>query len=233
MFPYTKEAVKFLQQTPFLKGVEHAYLETVVAELTVQIYPAGTMIFTPDSPTDCAYILRKGRVQLYRITANGKRLVNWQMQQGTMYLRKLLVPGKDHNFAEALVESTVWLLNKEKVDDLLQKYPQIIREALLTSFNRIDSLEERFINLVYQPVRVRLAHFLLSNTDQDTGVLTHMTHEDIGINVGAVQQTVTEALNRMQDEQLIKIKPKQIKIIDRRGVENILGEIKVEDPDFS
>ena len=53
-------------------------------------------------------------------------------------------------------------------------------------------------------------------------MLTDVTHEEIGDIVGAVRQTVTETLSRMRNQGLILTKQKQIQIIDRHGLEEIV-----------
>jgi len=77
---------------------------------------------------------------------------------------------------------------------------------------------------VYSPVRVRVSHFLLSNADSASGVLTGITHEEVANTVGAVRQTVTENLSLMRKQGLILTGPKEIRIIDREGLEEIIRD---------
>ena len=81
--------------------------------------------------------------------------------------------------------------------------------------------QKRFLEITYSPVSVRLAHFLLINADSASGMLSNLTHEEIGDMIGAVRQTVTETLSVMRNQGLILTEPKQIRIIDRQGIEEI------------
>ena len=106
--------------------------------------------------------------------------------------------------------------------DLLRKRPDLALHIMEIVGNRLRLLEERLVEATYSPVKVRLAHFLLSNSDQTSGLLTNFTHEEIGDNIGALRQTVTEILGLMQKQRLILIRPRQIRIINRAEIENII-----------
>ena len=106
--------------------------------------------------------------------------------------------------------------------DLLRKRPDLALHIMEIVGNRLRLLEERLVEATYSPVKVRLAHFLLSNSDQASGLLTNFTHEEIGDNIGALRQTVTEILGLMQKQRLILIRPRQIRIINRAEIENII-----------
>ena len=88
--------------------------------------------------------------------------------------------------------------------------------------SRLYLLEERLVEAVYNPVIVRLAYFLLTNTDMESGVLTDITHEEIGNRIGAVRQTVTENLGLLRKRGFIQTLPGQIRVIDRQNLEKIV-----------
>ena len=107
---------------------------------------------------------------------------------------------------------------------LLKRQPDLTLRILETVCNRLRLLEERLVDTVYNPVRVRLAYFLLTGVDSASGILTNVTHEEIGNTIGAVRQTVTETLGLMRKQGLILTKPKQIRIINRHGLEEIIRD---------
>ena len=86
---------------------------------------------------------------------------------------------------------------------------------------RLVLLEDRFVEILYSPVSVRLAHFLLANAEPVSGALNNITHEEIGDIIGSVRQTVTEALSHMRKQGIIQTGHKRIRIVDRNRLEEI------------
>ncbi len=211
-------------EAELFKGLEPDELASSFDEAEVRTYRAGSIVFTPeDSSCERLYILRQGRVNLYRLTASGKRLVTRQVLPGSVFgVRALLGRVMQKNFAEAAEDSTIFLITREQVMQLLKRRPELALQIMEVLCKRLYLLEERLVETVYNPVSARLAYFLLSNADPSTGKLTNITHEEIGDTIGAVRQTVTETLSLMRKQGMITTEPKQIKIVDRCSLERII-----------
>ncbi len=173
------------------KGLEPAELASSFDDAEVRTYPAGSIVFTPeDSSCERLYILQQGRVSLYRLTANGKRLVTSQILPGAVFgVRALLGRVMQKNFAEAVKDSNICIITREQVLALLKRRPELTLQIMEMVCKRLYLLEERLVETVYNLVSVRLAYFLLTNADSTTGVLTNITQEEIGNTIGAVRQT--------------------------------------------
>jgi CRP-like cAMP-binding protein len=187
-------------------------------------YAAGSVIFTPgDRSCEHLYIVKLGCVDLYRLTASGKRLVTRRVSGGGVFgVRGLLGRTMQGNFAEAVADSRIDVVTREQVLTLLKRRPDMALRILENVCDRLRVLEERLVDTAYSPASVRLAYFLLTAADPVSGVLTGMTHEEIGNTIGAVRQTVTEALSLMRRQGLLSTGSRQIVIIDRIGLESVV-----------
>jgi CRP-like cAMP-binding protein len=215
--------INMLFGADIFRGMEPSQLGLFFENTQVENYPIGTTLFTPDESSERLFILKRGRVAIYRLTKNGRRLVTRQILPGSVFgVMGLVGQTLQGSFAEATEDSEICTITRDDVFALLKKRPDIALRTLEIVGNRLRLLEERLIEAVYSPIRVRLAHFLLSNADPSSGLLTNFTHEEIGDNIGAVRQSVTETLGIMQKQRLIVISPRQIQIIDRHGLEKII-----------
>ena len=220
---------------PF-KGLGATELASFFDNVQVRTYLAGKMVFMPeDTDSEQLYILRKGRVNLYLLTAGGKRLLTAQILPGEVFgVRGMLGRTIQGNFAEAVEDSSVFIVTRKQLLAYLKSQPDLMLNLLETACYYLYLLEERLVKAVYSPVSVRLAHFLLTNFSPSTGVLNNITHEEIGDIIGAVRQTVTETLSQMRKQGLILTGFKQIHIIDRRGLEEIVEGLESRlTPDFT
>jgi len=216
------KAMSSLYGADLFQGIKPAELGRLFDGVELQTCPAGTILFTPEDPCETLYILREGRVELYRLTASGKRLVTRQILPESVFgVMGLLGQTMQGNFAETIEDSSIYTITREDVLTLLKRRPDIALRMLEIVGNRLRLLEERFLEAVYSPVDVRLAHFLLTYADSASGELVDITHEEIGDTIGAVRQTVTETLGLMRKRGLIRTGPKHIEIIEQRGLEAI------------
>ncbi len=212
-----------LYGTDLFQGLKLTELGMFFDNVESQTCPSGTVLFTPEDSCEALYILMEGRVELYRLTENGKRLVTRQILPVSVFgLMGLLGQTKHGNFAETTEDSSICKITREDILSLLKRRPDIALRLLAIVVNRLRLLEERFVETVYSPVYVRLAHFLLTNVDSASGELTNVTHEEIGDTIGAVRQTVTETLGIMRKRGLLPTGPRKIHIIDRHGLEEVL-----------
>ncbi len=227
-----KEANILLGELDLFKGLEPSELALFFDKVKLKHYPAGSIVFTPeDSSCERLYILKEGRVDRYRLTTGGKRLVTGRILPGSVFgVMGLLGRTMQGNFAEAAEDSTIYVVTRQHVLALLKRQPDLTLRLLEIVGNRLRLLEERLVDAFYSPVNVRLALFLLTNADPDSGVLTNFTHEEIGNTIGAVRQTVTEILGLMRKQGLILTEPKQIRIINRHGLEEIVQGVRMAEP---
>jgi CRP/FNR family transcriptional regulator, cyclic AMP receptor protein len=218
----TPRAMSPLYGADLFQGIKATELGTLLDDVELQTCPVGTILFTPEDPCEVLYILREGLVELYRLTASGKRLVTRQILPGSVFgVMVLLGQTMQGNFAETIEDSSICTITREDVLTLLKRRPDIALRMLEIVGTRLHLIEERFLEAVYSSVDVRLAHFLLTYTDSASAELADITHEEIGDTIGAVRQTVTETLGLMRKRGLIRTGPKHIQIIDRHGLEAI------------
>jgi CRP/FNR family cyclic AMP-dependent transcriptional regulator len=212
-----------LNKAELARGTEVDELGLLFNGVDIQDCPEGAILFTPEDSSERLYILRKGSVDLFRVTQSGKRLVTKHILPGSVFgLMGLLGQTMHGCFAEATKTSTISVVTREDVLELLKTRFDIALRLLDMVGKRLTDIEERLVESAYSSVRVRLAHFLLTESDPESGLLLNMTHEEIGDTIGAVRQTVTEVLNSMRNQGLIVIRSKQIRVIYRRGLEEII-----------
>jgi CRP-like cAMP-binding protein len=226
--PLSKRYLEILQK---LSSIEVYFgitkpeeLLSVFEKIQVQIYKAGNMIFSPGSPREKIYVLKEGQADLYQISTDGKRLSIARLIPGSVFgVRGILSQTGQRNFAEAIEDCVIFSITKEQFITYLKNRPEVALRMLEASCENLAFLEERLMKSSYSPIKVRLAYFLLTNYDPFTGLITDVTHEEIGNNIGAMRETVTEILNLMRQKGLVRIKRKQIQIMNGDGLIKILN----------
>lgn len=211
-----------IQRVDLFSGLSEDEIRALFEGVMLRKCAPGTVFFTPDDTSERLFILKEGEVELYRLTPNGKRLVTRRIGPGTIFGEMgLLGQSLQGGFAEAACQTLVCVATRDDVQRILQHRPDVTLKLLEAIGNRVRTLEERLEQAVFSPVKVRLANFLLSNIDS-SGVVSGYTHAEVGDTIGALRQTVTEALGEMQSNGLVQVANKRISVKDLTGLEELV-----------
>lgn len=218
----TMPKVDYLQRVDVFKDLTMEEIEELGKDLTMRECVSGTVFFSPDDSTERLFVLKTGHVELYRLTASGKRLVTRRLGPGSIFGEMgLLGQTMQGEFAEATEDALVCTATSEDIRRLLREHPDVAMRMMEIIGNRLKLLEGRLEQAVFSPVKVRLANFILTNMDPTVGLVAGFTHAEIGDTIGALRQTVTETLSEMQGEGLLEVGHKRVRITNRRGLEEI------------
>lgn len=215
--------IEHLLRVDVLRGMSREEIAMLFGWVKPEEYPAGTRLFSADSSSEMLFILKTGHVEVYRLTPEGKRLVISRFGPGTIFGEmRMLGQTLRGAFAEASEPVLVCIVTKDRLLEVLRRRPDVTIRILEVVGSHVVQLEERLEQALFSPVRARLASFLLTTMDPFTSAVSGYSHEDIGDTIGALRQTVTEALSVMREEGLVKVQRKQIRVVERQKLEQII-----------
>ncbi|MGC8874237.1 MAG: Crp/Fnr family transcriptional regulator [Chloroflexia bacterium] len=206
-----------------LSEEELAALERRIPTITV---PAGQLIYSPEERAAALFILKTGRVRLYRISPEGKSLTLAIVEPGAVFGElALLGEGMHDSFAEALEDSTIWTLSARDVQEVLLANPRIARRLLGLIGQRLTATERKLEDLAFKRVPARLATLLLelgrASAGREGNPVTlryRYTHQQLAEMIGSYRETVTKVLNEFRDEGLIRVERGYIQLVDLAGL---------------
>ncbi len=201
-----------------LSEAELASLEGRMARLTVE---AGRLIYSPEERSETLFLLRKGRVRLYRLSPEGKTLTTAIIEPFSLFGEMALIgQGTEDHFAEALEDCELYVLNRRDVQNLLLADPRVARRLLDLVGRRITDTERRLEEFAFKSVPQRLASLLLQlaqKVAEPEGTLalpTRYTHQQLAEMIGTYRETVTKVLNDFRQRGLIRIERGRILVLD-------------------
>ena len=211
--------LSLLCEADIFQGLSTADMQEIERMTTMTTARKGRIIYTPGSSGEVLFILKKGRVQLYRLAEDGRRLVTAILEAGSIFGEMpMLSQHMAGSTAEALDDCTVCVMSKHDVELLIASKPSVALNVVHFLANRNAELEERLERQAFQSVHERLAAMLL-RLAEDSKEIKDVSHQQIGETIGASRETVTRALGDFRNQGLIEIGRSRLVILNRYGLE--------------
>jgi CRP-like cAMP-binding protein len=198
-------------------------MEEVDRATTITTCRRGKILYMPEDTSEVLFLLKEGRVQLYRISPDGKKLVIGTVGPGTIFGEMALIGQGMHNsFAEASEDCVLWVMSRGDVERLLVTRPKVALRIFENLGSRLREAEARLEEIAFKSIPARLASLLLQRADEaGSDTVAGLTHQDLGEQIGTYRETTTQTLNTFKADGLIDIGRKQIVIRDRAGLQRV------------
>jgi len=214
----------YLNQVDALQDLSDVEIEQVSDQTHMIDHRSGHIFYMPDDPGDVLFILKKGRIQLYRMSPDGRKLIFAILHPGAIFGDMALVGQHLHQtYAQAIDDCTICVWNREQVEEMFMEKPQIAFRFLEAVGNRLSQVEERLADVTFLPIATRLATLLLrlDREGDSTGKLSGYTHQYLADMLGTYRETTTQILNQFKSQSLIQTGRKTIEILDKGGLHKI------------
>ncbi len=185
---------------------------------TMSTVRRSKVFYRPEEMGEVLFILKKGIVQLYRISPEGKKLVITTLTKGSLFGEMSLLGQQMHNtFAEATTDCTICVMSRNDLERLILQRPQVALRILEITGHRLRDAESRLEDLAFKGIPARLASLLLRLAGDEDRIIGY-THQDLAEMVGTYRETATQVLNDFKGKGLIEIGRKRLMILDREGL---------------
>ena len=215
--------IGYLQMVDIFQDLTEDEIEEIDRATTMSTCRRGRIFYMPEDTSEVLFLLKEGRVQLYRISPDGKKLVIGTIGPGAIFGEMALIGQGMHNtFAEATEECVLLVMSREDVEHLLVTKPKVALRIFEELGSRLKETESRLEEIAFKGIPARLASFLLQLADEHgDDTITGLTHQDLGEQIGTYRETTTQTLNIFKADGLIDIGRKRIIILDREGLERV------------
>jgi CRP-like cAMP-binding protein/rhodanese-related sulfurtransferase len=154
-------------------GIEHPILKKLPREIRQDIslmaeervFPAGTTIFDQGAPGDCFYMIKSGKVRIFRETKDLMMTELTHLGPGDSFGEMALLTGAPRSATvEAVKDTHLRVLTKAQFDKILQKYPEVSLSLIIQMASWLienDQMLEMEKTRQYQPAKVSILDFIL------------------------------------------------------------------------
>ena len=196
-----------IEHVPIFASLSREERLEIVEIASARSFEKGETVYRAGDEGGTLFVLHTGRAKLFRLNANGKeqvlRLVEPGEFMGELSLFSSL-PLTDN--AQALEETTMCVLQGERLKELMAKYPSIAFKVMDELSRRLEKAENRIEDISLSSVGKRVVGALLELSEGKQEILLPMTKGDLASHLGMSQETLSRKLAALQEEGLILLK---------------------------
>lgn len=220
----TSQKLDYLSNIHVFRDLTPDDLAQMDRQLTMSTCRAGKIFYMPEESGEVLFLLKKGRVQLYRMAPNGKKLVVATLGPGAIFGEMSLVGQGMHNtFAEAVAECVLCVMSRSDVERLIREKPEVAFRFVEAMGQRLTELESHLEDIAFKSIPARLAALLLklAGAGGGNGRVSGYTHQDLSEMLGTYRETITQTLNEFKTRGLIDIGRKQVMLRDIAALQEL------------
>ncbi|MFJ7699926.1 Crp/Fnr family transcriptional regulator [Lysinibacillus fusiformis] len=205
--------IQYLSQFNLLNSLSMEDLIEMEQLTLITTFPKNTFIQTPETFSEGLYFVKKGKLRLYKVNAQGKQFTSDILNEGNVFGEMDIISfGTRENYIETIEESHICLMNKERFENFLIQRPQFMMILLKVLSNRIIGMSQLTQNLALGKLHDKVLYALIKLSDQFglTGDNEYykidfpLSHQEIANLVGATREAVTVVLQELVKEEVIK-----------------------------
>ncbi|NMB27734.1 MAG: Crp/Fnr family transcriptional regulator [Tissierellia bacterium] len=213
-----------IEMVPIFNALTYDEMMEVAMITNSREYEKGEMIYTAGDKGERLFVIHKGKVKITRFSDLGKEQVIRILGPGDfMGELSLFVPTPLTDNGEALENTTVCVIDGERLKGLMVKYPTIALKVLEELSTRLGKAENLIESLGIHDVETRIAKTILDLANDKGEVVLRMSKGNLASHIGMSQETLSRKLSYFQDMGWIKlIGHRRIIVLDEESLVKIL-----------
>lgn len=213
------------------KHCSSSLIEDVDSNKVINRFSKKQHVFHERNEVSGIYFIQSGMVKVFKIGAYNKdQIVRISLEGDILGHRGLSSANIYPVSAQTITESNICYFSKEYFFSLLDKEPQLAVDLMLFYANELNQEEAKLRDMSIFNVREKVAKSLLIfidkfglNSQKEIQNIETLSRQDIAESVGLTSNQVTKILSEFKQDKLVEIKGKNIKILDKERIEDIVA----------
>lgn len=208
----------YLRETDIFAPLSSDERNWLLENTTMVTCERGRVFYGPEDVGEVVFILKRGKVDLYRLTADGRKLVTATFSAHTIFGEMGLIGQRMYGcYAEAAEDCLLCVLSRSDMQSLIRRNPEVGLLLLAEVERRFQEREAELVATAFLGLPARLAALLLREADA-SGMISGLSHQDLAERLGTYRETVSQLLGRLRDEGLVTVERKRIQLLDTENL---------------
>lgn len=194
------DVADFLEGHPYFTTVPRRQLEELARKAMRRTFAAGELLFLGGDASAGLWIVERGRVKVYKMTAEGREHVLHLLGPGDAFNDVAAFDGGPNAAsAMAITNGAAWVLAAATLETELARNHALALGVIRGLNQRVRGLVLQIEDLALRSVTARLARFLLEQRENPSLSGPAVTRALIATHLGTTPETVSRALRTLEE----------------------------------
>ena len=201
---------------PAFPALQEDALQKVFANSVVKTFPKNTVIINEGERTSSVYLIRSGRVKVFLVSEDGKRVDINVLEPGDFFGEMVLDQGPRSASVVTLTPSQLSIIPQSVFKEFLTRNPDFAMRVILKLVLRTRGLLQNIKSLALLDVYGRVARVLLELAileDSKLVIREKLSAQDISFRIGASREAVSRILKDLTRDGYIQSEGRRMTII--------------------
>jgi CRP-like cAMP-binding protein len=224
------ERLVMMCASALFSGLSQRECTEIASCARARTFARDEVLFTQGQPVRSLIMLETGSVKLTQLSPAGNEVVMWMSGSGQPVNINAEAPSCSHTCsARAMEQCKALVWEYQRLQTLLNQYPQIRRNISRILAGRLQELEERFREVATEKVAKRLASTLLRllksvGKPSKDGVEVSLTREELAQMTGTTLFTISRVLSKWAAEGFVQARRQAVVVHNPQRLESVTGE---------
>ena len=227
-----EEKLRLLRMVDILEPLSRKEIKELSLRIPDTYVEQGRILYTPQEKSEALFMLKKGRVRIYRVGPDGREFTLKVVGAGTVFGEMSLTAQRLENaYAEAMEPVVICKMRRDDLVRLVMDKPQVGLKVMSVLSERLSLAEDLMEDIALKEVPARLASFILRLiesegvvTSEGYKVPTRYTHRQVATMIGSKRETVTKAFTLLQQAGAVELKWRRIHVKDIETLQRVASE---------
>lgn len=212
-------------------GVSKTELLEITSCARMRTFARDEVLYSQGQTVRSLMVLQSGSVKHTQLSSNGNEVLLRMSGTGEAVNLQADPTGCSHTCsARAMEQCRAWVWEYNRLQELLERYPQLRRNITGVLASHLRELEERFREIATEKVARRLALALLRLMKQvgkpcPEGTQVSLSREELAQMTGTTLFTISRVLSKWAEQGLVTPKREAVIILDAEELDSVSNDI--------
>ncbi|MDD5288952.1 MAG: Crp/Fnr family transcriptional regulator [Dehalococcoidales bacterium] len=215
--------INFLKSISYFSVLNSAELDAIKQAFSEKMVQRGEVILLEGELSDTLFFVAAGVVKVFKTSSQGKEQILSIARPGeALNDIPIFDGGPNPVSAEALGPATLYGIKKDRLQNIMQRYPDVAINTSKVLAERMRYLVTLVEDLSFRHVLGRVAKILLTHTTDGTG--QRLTQQEMAAMAGTAREVVARSLKTLEEQGYIRIERQRILVNDKKALEEMVAE---------
>lgn len=218
------DRLRFLKAIPLFSALDERQLRQLWESCRTIRLKAGQMAFGPTQKAEQFYVVLRGEVKIYKVSAKGDEQILHLYGPGGTFGEAAMWAGIDYPaYAQALEESDLLVVSRANLRRLIEAHPELAMGMMAGLSAKLREFNQLIEDLSLKEVPARLAGALLREIRRTGRPIIQLkeTKRQLAARIGTIAVTLSRALAKMKAQGLIKVRGSEIEVLDEKALDDL------------